>query len=615
MSGIEDVTRQILQATDVVDVVSGYVRLTRAGKDLRGLCPFHKENTPSFYVVPAKQIFKCFGCGAGGDVIKFVQLRENVNFVEARRILAERAGIRLDATAPRSTDAPDRADLARVNQWAARWFTRQFAAGTAGRAAREYALKRGLTPQTIEKYALGYAPEGWSGLLDAAATQRIDRKLLLAAGLAKAKTGGEGFYDAFRNRLMFPIRDAMDRIVGFGGRALGDDPAKYLNTPQTALFDKGRTLYGIELAKSEIPRRGRAVIVEGYMDCLMAHQCGFTETVATLGTALTEAHVDMLRRYTDAVVLVFDSDDAGRRAADRVLPLVVAQRLNVRIAHVPEGKDPSDYLSSGGSEGFDRLLKFGVEALEFKWRALQARYQNAAAGPDRMRAVDEFLGLIAQAAQVGAIDPIQRGLVVNQVASLLGIEREEIHQRLKGSPRGGGLSSRTDETAPAGFVLPAIADASGAATRELLEVLMNEPGYYPSVSAHFDPRRLPPPMRQVGECVVRLAEEVGEYTLAEILSCIEDVETSRCAIALQEAGEKKGDYAPTIEGAVARLQHAALRGRGAALRTTLRRGPEASPQHDLEARASSEALRQAGHFLSSKAARRRGQPRATTDGT
>lgn len=600
MQSAQAVTRQIQQASDVVDVISRHVKLTRAGKEFKGLCPFHKEKTPSFHVVPAKQIFHCFGCNVGGDVFKFIQLRENVNFLEARRILAERANIRLDDRATHTAPSgPDRADLARVNAWAETWFRKQLSASSEGKAAHEYALKRGLTEQTIEEFRLGFAPSGWDSIVSAATAQRIPPALLNAAGLAKPRDDGSGHFGVFRNRLMFPIRDTMDRVIGFGGRALSpDDKAKYLNTPATPLFDKGRSLYALDKAKDHFSKATEAIVVEGYLDCLMAHQCGFRHTVATLGTALTDAHVETLRRHADAVIVVFDSDEAGHRAAERCLPVLLAQRLAVRLAHVPEGKDPCDYLLSSGPEAFQSVLKAGLDALEFKWQALLNQQREPSDGPGRMRAIEALLDLVVHAAKAGAIDAIQRGLAVNQIAKLLGLDREEVHKRLQAgsSPRAGSIG---DDRVSDAFVLPVIKDPVGVSIREILEVILNEPGYYAVACEYFDPAPLPEPLRSVATAVRTLADEVGEFSATDLLARLEDVNLARCAVALQAAGERRGNYAAAIEGAVNRIRQEHQRAESVALRQALRQ-TDRTEETELQTQALQDLAREHRHFLPQK---------------
>jgi len=601
MNSAESLTRQIQQSVDVVDLISRYVRLARAGRDLKGLCPFHREKTPSFYVVPSKQIFKCFGCGVGGDVFKFIQLREGVPFAEARRILADQAGIRLDSPgASRSAAGEiDRADLARANGWAQKWFARQFESSAAGEAARDYARGRGLTDETIVAAGLGFAPDSWNSMVNAASAAGISDRLLVAAGLAKSRDEGKGIYDGFRKRLMFPIRDNLERVIGFGGRALGDDPAKYLNTPQTAIFDKSRCLYGLERAKDAFSEAGAAILVEGYLDCLMAHQFGFRHAVATLGTSLTEQHVEVLRRHVDELIVVFDSDEAGKRAADRALPLLLTQRLRVRLTSVTDGKDPCDFLLTSGAEAFSELLNSASDALEFKWSQLRRRFHESPTGPRRVEAIREFLELVERAVDWGAFDPIQRGLAVNQIAKLLGIEPRDIHQRLTPSR----ARAASDEGAGR-FDVSARAAGSGdptvLATREILEVLLNEPGYYERVRDHFLPDRLPSPLREVAREVVLLAEQYGEFSIAELTARFEDVALSGCAIDLQSAGLQRGNYELSLDGALASL---AATKRDAAMRVGLiglRNGGATDGAVLPSGAGLSELVRERGHFLPRK---------------
>lgn len=545
---------QVRQANDIVDVVSSYVALKRAGRGLKGLCPFHNEKTPSFTVAADKQIFHCFGCGAGGDVFKFVQLRENVDFKEALTILAARAGISLDEGQgrPDRTDAGvGKVEIERVNRWACRWFQQQLQA-PAGKVARDYVASRGITSQSIDRFALGYAPDSWDALCNAAKASKAPAELLFAAGLARSRDDGSR-YDAFRNRLMFPIHDAMDRVIGFGGRTLGDDPAKYVNSPQNPLFDKSRCLYGIFAAKRAFSSERCAVIVEGYVDCLMAQQHGFDHTVATLGTALTPEHVQLLRRYVDQVILIFDSDEAGQRAADNSLRLFLTQGLDVRLARVPEAKDPAELLLGAGGDAFKRVLTSAIDALEFKWNQVRARYRDAATGPDRRRAVEEFLGLVVGAADLGACDPIQRGLILNQVGKLLSLPGEEINRQLRLIARRAPAASAV--AAPARKARRMPGGPAAAAMREMLEVLINDPGHYASVVAEFDPEVLPAgDLKEIAKTVAELARAKGGFELAELIARFESTRTASLIMELSAAGERKANFAATIDGAATRLR-------------------------------------------------------------
>jgi DNA primase len=599
------IIEQVRQASDIADVISTHVSLKRAGRSLKGLCPFHKEKTPSFHVTPDKQVFHCFGCGVGGDVFKFVQLRENVDFAEALSILANRAGIELDRTATpqRTGDQPGKSELERVNRWACQWFQRELKSD-GGRAASEYVARRGVCAESAERFALGFAPDDWQRLCGAARNAGIAPQLLVAAGLAKQRDDGS-LYDAFRNRLVFPIRDAMDRTIGFGGRTLGDDPAKYLNSPQGPLFDKSRCLYGLATAREALSRTRTAVVVEGYTDCVLAQQHGFDNTVATLGTALTAEHVTLLHRYVDQVVLVFDSDDAGQRAADNALQLLLSERLDVKIACVPEAKDPAELLVSAGSEAFRRTLTSATDALEFKWNQVFRRYRGAETGPDRRRAVEEFLGLVAGLSDFGDCDPIQRGLMLNQVGKLLGLPIEEVNRQLRIAARRTPAPRRQD--GPVGVEAEGRPrSAAAAAMRNILEVLLNEPEHYGAATPVFDPELLPDhDGREIARAVQVTLEEGSELSLPVLISTFDSVQTAGLITRLQLAGEKRGNYAATVEGAVACLtrlrEHRRLGRWIEELRVRDAEGPglEGS-EEQTKARAMGEVVRQTRHFAAPK---------------
>ncbi|MGB3195104.1 MAG: DNA primase, partial [Phycisphaerae bacterium] len=312
MSGLyaDDMLDEVARANDIVEVVSSYFPLKRAGKDHKALCPFHPEKTPSFTVSRSKQIFKCFGCGRGGSVFNFVMLRENVTFPEAVRILAERAGIALRQQAGRGKPQGPGRDVRKALEWATLFFEGNLRHPTLGEPARNYLAARGFNKQSLEVFHLGFAPAGWDNLLKAAQGENVPVRLLELTGLVVPRDDGSGCYDRFRGRLMFPITDALSRPIGFGGRSLGDETPKYLNSPETALVRKTESLSGLPQARARIEQTRRAVVVEGYTDVVMANQVGVTNVVATLGTALTGEHVRVLRRYADEVVLVFDSDEA-----------------------------------------------------------------------------------------------------------------------------------------------------------------------------------------------------------------------------------------------------------------------------------------------------------------
>lgn len=438
---------KILSAIDIVEVVGEHVSLARRGKDYIGLCPFHPDHKPSLAVSPTKQIFKCFACGAGGDVIKFVQLRERVDFRTALASLAERAGIDLRAgEADRHADDL-RQRLRPVLAWAQAHFQRNLNETPDGRAAREYARRRGFSDETIARHGLGYAANAWDDLLRAARRAGLGGDVLEQAGLV-ATSENRKPYDRFRHRLMFPICDALGRCVAFGGRTLGDDPAKYLNSPETSLFSKSRVLYALHLARARIEETRTAIVVEGYTDAVLLHQYGFRNVVATLGTALTDAHVKRLRPLTDRVILCFDGDAAGRRAADRAVEVSLGGRLEVRVAVLEAGRDPADCLLAEGAAGFERVLASAVDALEFKWSQTMRAFADGGPG-SRRAAIEALLDFVARTTAAGGIDPLEQGLLVRRLAELMGLPPEAVHDMLAAARRRPRARTAADEAAAA----------------------------------------------------------------------------------------------------------------------------------------------------------------------
>lgn len=360
-----DAVDQVRERTDIVEVIGQHVTLRKAGRNFKGLCPFHQEKTPSFIVFPETQTFHCFGCGVGGDVFNFVMQFERVDFREALQTLAQRAGVTLEQAAPPPPEVVERhARLYELNARAASFYAWVLWNSPHGAPGRELLERRGVDRATAERFQLGFAPDRWDALLTWMLKRGATQEEVVAAGLATQRDDG-GAYDRFRNRLMFPIRDREGRVVGFGGRALGDAQPKYLNTAQTAIFDKGKILYALDLAQDAIRRTHEVVVVEGYMDAIAAHQHGFENVVASMGTALTEEQVKQIRRGVDRIILALDADAAGQMATLRGLdvlreslgeadrPVLDARGLvrfertlkaDIRIAPLPEGQDPDDLI-------------------------------------------------------------------------------------------------------------------------------------------------------------------------------------------------------------------------------------------------------------------------------
>ena len=557
MHDFEQVKRQILDRVSIQDVVAEHVTLKRRGVRWVGLCPFHSEKTPSFTVSPERGLFKCFGCGKGGDVFSFVQLRENVSFMEAMRHLADRAGVDFRDSTQRSPTAPgepSRTELAKLNAWAMQFFRTNLLTESVGCSAREYLRGRGFTDATVERFGLGLAAEGGPSLRNAAARAGFGDAMLVAADLLRKDEETGRVYETFRSRLMFPIRDATGRVVGFGGRTLVDDKAKYLNTRQTALFDKGRNLYGIELGREAIVSRRRAIIVEGYTDCMACHQAGFTETVATLGTAMTEAHVDLLRRFGEEIVLLFDSDAAGEAAANRAIALALPRCVKVRLARIPEGKDPSDFLGQASAADFSDVLNRAVEALEFKWLKTLERFRIDSSDVRRREAVLDFVRVVADAVNTAAVDAIQRGLLVNQIAHLLRIEGDEVSRLMLGSrsSRGDHVPAANKEAVSQRSAAPR--DEEQAVWTHLLEVLLNAPDLLNMVDPELDLARIADPRdRRIAAALFDARRHGGPLSLADVLARFHDPSDPQRVAELVERGAARGNFEATLRLALERL--------------------------------------------------------------
>ena len=515
---------QVQQATDIVDVVGQHVALRKRGKEFAGLCPFHDDHSPSMYVSSAKQIFKCFVCGAGGGVYQFLMLLHKMTFPEAVRELAQRAGIPVpveEGAVPVDRALTPEA-LARVTAWAARWFREQLLTA-AGQAALAYARGRGLSDESIRHFGLGFAPEGWETLRRAATAQGISDRQLISAGLTIAREDGS-CYDRFRNRLIFPILDVSGKVIAFGGRALAaEERAKYLNSPETALFDKSANLYALNWARDQVIKTGRAVVVEGYMDAIIPHQAGVTNVVATLGTALTERHVRTLSRLAKQVVLVFDGDLAGQAATERAIELFLTQRLDVRVATVPRQggpdgtvpvKDPCDLVLASGGEALQALLDAAPDALEYAWSRRREAYLKAPSLAEKRAVVEDFLRMLVASVAGGGTDAIRQGLLAGHISELVGLPASEVAQVMRRLAR----TVKQPVASPAGVGVYQPDDFAALAESSLLAALLCAPEHFHLVEERVDPAMFHhPDLRIVAQAAWALAAE-GRLELSLLLS-------------------------------------------------------------------------------------------------
>jgi DNA primase len=446
----DDALERVRAASDIVEVVSQYVSLRKVGRSWKGLCPFHQEKTPSFTVSPERQTYHCFGCGKGGDVFGFVEEAEKVEFAEALRVLADRAGIELPA---RRASAESNEGLYEACGEAAEFYRRSLLDPSTGRKARDFLDRRGIQPEAQERFGLGYAPAGWDALGSRLA-DRFGEGLLVRAGLAIEREGRRGVYDRFRDRVVVPLRLGNGRVVGFGGRTLGDEDPKYLNSPETPVYRKGRFLFGLGEAREALRTGGEGILVEGYFDVIGLAQEGFPETVAVAGTALTPEQAGLLARYAGRVCLVLDGDAAGEAASKRALAPLLGAGLEVRVGRLPAGEDPDSFVRGQGHDAFARVR----EAAESPVAYLCRPADEGGAGHGRaVRAVIELARSLTDLARREALlVEADRKLGVGLERLRRAVEQEAARQRSvvrePAPATGAGGEARAERPADAGPV-------------------------------------------------------------------------------------------------------------------------------------------------------------------
>jgi len=437
MSAIDEIKQRV----DIVDVVSQYAKLTKAGRTFRALCPFHSEKNPSFFVYPEQQSWHCFGaCNTGGDVFSFVMKKQGIDFGEALRMLAQRAGVTLPSRAERGGEDREKQKLYEVNEAAAQYFQSQLDA-KAGEKAKAYLLKRGLSQKTIADFQLGFSPDKWEALKQHLIDTGYTEAELLNAGLIIEGEGGKT-HDRFRNKVMFPIADARGHITGFGARVLDDSLPKYINSPQTPLFDKSGTLYGINLAKDAIRQQELAVIVEGYLDVITAHQNGFQNVVASMGTSVTEKQVSTLKRLSKNMALALDADAAGEEATLRAVSYENTLDAEVKVIIMTKGKDPDDVIKED-AKAWEGLVREALPIVDYTFNVITAGLDLTKAS-GKAQAVDKLLPIVAEIK-----NPIRQAHYLQKLAQLLNVSERSIEAALaRIRPRQGRIKLPKQETTP-----------------------------------------------------------------------------------------------------------------------------------------------------------------------
>ena len=521
----EELIEEVRTRNDIVEVISGYVRLQKKGSNYFGLCPFHNEKSPSFSVSPGKQMYYCFGCGAGGNVITFLMEYENQTFPEAVRTLAQRAGIALpeadDSKEARQADSR-RAKLLEINKEAAKYFYYQLRTER-GSVGMEYLRKRELSDETMNHFGLGYANKYSNDLIQYLKSKGYSEDLIRDAGLCNVDEK-HGMYDKFWNRVMFPIQDINHRVIGFGGRVMGDGKPKYLNSPETEIFDKSRNLYGLNFARTS--RKGNVILCEGYMDVIAMHQAGFTQAVASLGTAFTSGQASLLRRYANEILLSYDSDGAGVNAALRAIGILKEAGMTGRVINLEPYKDPDEFIKALGGEEFQKRLDHAENSFFFELRQLQKNYDLS--DPEQKTA---FHREIARKLCTFS-EEVERENYIEAVAQKYHISFENL-RRLVGT-----------YAAQTGLAQPVIRPKSGVQKKNtaaegiknsqklLLTWLVEQPQLYRQISKYISPKDFTEGLYE--KVADRLFEELeqGNINPASIISMFEEEEDQREAASL-----------------------------------------------------------------------------------
>lgn len=473
---------QVRERNDLVDLVSDYVSLRKSGKAYVGLCPFHTEKTPSFSVAPDKQVFYCFGCQSGGDVFDFLRMKEGLEFTEAVEVLARRAGLRVPEAARDRHKNRERSEMLAALEAASRYFSFFLHRRPEGEKARNYLAKRGLSADVVREFELGFAPDSWDGLLKALKKHGFPEDTLLKAGLVVPREKGDGCFDRFRGRLMFPIKDAQGRTVGFGGRVLDESLPKYTNSPETAVFNKRRVLYALPQARAAIRETSRAIVVEGYLDAISAHQAGIRNVVASLGTALSEEQARALSRYAGEVLIAYDADTAGTKATLRGLEVFSSLPATVRVISLPEGTDPDKFLKTRGRKAFEDLIAGARPLMVYRFDLVMAKYGTEGV-QGKVKIVEEVAPLLA-----GLQNAVERDEYIREFAARLGVTEDSLRTEVRRygrfledeGKRHKKLPGRHNSRQPAHqsveFTVRGISPGLLRAERDLLEVILRNPG-------------------------------------------------------------------------------------------------------------------------------------------
>ena len=552
----DDLIEEVRSRTDIVDVISQYVHLQKKGSSYFGLCPFHNEKTPSFSVTPSKQMYYCFGCGAGGNVFTFLMEYENFTFGEAMEALAQRAGVQLperQMSGEARREADRRGRLLEINREAARYFY-MLLRSEKGKAAYRYFSGRGLSPETMQKFGLGYSDKYRDDLYRYLRSKGYEDGILKDSGLVTIDER-RGGYDKFWNRAMFPIMDANSKVIAFGGRVMGEGEPKYLNSPETPVFNKSRTLYGLHLARKT--RRPQMILCEGYMDVIALHQAGFDNAVASLGTALTEGHAGILRRYTKEVYLSYDSDGAGQKAALRAIPILRDAGITCKVINMSPHKDPDEFIKALGPEAYEERIARAENSFMYTLRMREKDFD--------LRDPEGKTAFYREAARMilEFPDELERDNYIEAVAAHYQVGFEHLRQMVRKVGTAGGISARREPLKTGKNERKKREDGREKSQRLLLTWLVEQPKLFRTISAYLSPSDFTEGVyRKVAEELFRQMKEEGQPNPGRIVTMFDSEEDQRTVAQICNASagemESSADMEKALKETILRIRQGSL---------------------------------------------------------
>jgi DNA primase len=546
----EEKVSEIRDRSSILEVVSDYAALKKTGKNYKGLCPFHSEKTPSFMVNEEKQIFHCFGCGEGGDVFTFLMKVGHFSFPQAVEELAKRYGVKLptrELSVAQKKEIAKREVLFQINQIASEYFHDLLNKRREGEEGRRYLSQRGISQEVIAEHRLGYSIDRWDGLVQHLQEKKVSLELAWELGLIFPKKR-EGWYDAFRGRILFPIFDLHQRVVGFGGRVIREGQPKYLNSPESSIYHKGEVLYGLHVAKRYVIEKDCVIIVEGYFDLLTLHQYGLKHSVATLGTALTTQHIRTLKRYTKNLITIFDADQAGIQATLRSLPLFLEEEVVGKTIALPQGEDPDGFLRKGNLEDFGKRVERAVPLIDFFFERLM-KTTDVKSVDGKVRVAKEGVALLGKIP-----DKIRRDFYTKALAEKLDVEESFLYEMLRSSPK---------EPSKAGEDLrkSSLEKTFPKAEEMVVRLMIHHPEVIPTISKEGILKEFESPILQkIAEALEDLYQRKGRLDLPEALANVEeDLKGKLCEFAFQESGLEGGDRGKILQDCIQKIREKGLK--------------------------------------------------------